>query len=57
MSGRNRRNRLPGKEKRGSSLKCKRLAVPRMRERGLRAIARLCEQVDDKADAVLLDVY
>jgi len=57
MSGRNRRNRLPGKEKRGASLKCKRLAVSQMRERGLRAIARLCEQADDKADAVLLDVY
>ena len=32
-------------------------AVPQMRERGLRAIARLCEQADDKADAVLLDSY
>ena len=28
-----------------------------MREIGLRAIAALCEQVYDKADAVLLDSY
>ena len=28
-----------------------------MRERGLRAIAGLCEQADDKANAVLLDSY
>jgi len=45
-------------------LKCKRLAVPQMYpargyklEIGLRAIARLCEQAYDKADAVLLNVY
>lgn len=29
--------------------------VPQMCERGLRAIARLCEQADDKADAVPCD--
>jgi hypothetical protein len=28
-----------------------------MRERGLFAIHTVCEQADDKADAVLLDVY
>jgi len=39
------------------TLKCKRLAVPQMREIGLRAIAPLCKQADDKADAVLLKVY
>ena len=47
------------------SLKCKRLAVPQMRERGLRAIARLCKQAetakraqrDCEADAVLLNGY
>jgi hypothetical protein len=32
-------------------------AVPQMRERGLFAIHTVCEQADDKADAVLLDVY
>jgi len=32
-------------------------AVLQMREIGLRAIAALCEQVYDKADAVLLDSY
>jgi hypothetical protein len=35
----------------------KRSAVPQMRERGLFAIHTVCEQADDKADAVLLDVY
>jgi hypothetical protein len=39
------------------SLKCKRLAVPQMRGIGLRAIARLCKQAYNKADAVLLNVY
>jgi len=46
-------------------LKCKRLAVLQMRERGLRAIARLCKQAetakraqrDCEADAVLLNGY
>jgi len=28
-----------------------------MRERGLRAIANLCKLADDKADAVLLNIY
>jgi len=28
-----------------------------MRGRGLRAIASLCKQADDKADVVLLNVY
>jgi hypothetical protein len=35
----------------------KRSAVLQMRERGLRTILVLCEQADDKADAVLLNVY
>ena len=39
------------------SLKCNRSAVSQMRERGMRAIARLCKQADDKADAVLLNGY
>jgi len=39
------------------SLKCKRSAVPQMREIGLRAIAPLCKQAYAKADAVLLNVY
>jgi len=52
------------------SLECKRLAaplwlLPQMRERGLRAIARLCKQAetakraqrDCEADAVLLNGY
>jgi len=46
-------------------LKCKRLAVPQMRESGLRAIARLCKQVgtakraqrDCEAAAVLPNGY
>jgi len=46
------------KRKNGAQfLKCNRSAVPQMRERGLRAIARLCKQTDDKADAVLLNGY
>ena len=44
------------------SLKCKRSAAPlqlllQMRGIGLRAIVSLCKQADDKADAVLLNVY
>ncbi len=44
------------------ALKCKRSAaplqlLPQMCERGLRAIASLCKQAADKADAVLLNVY
>ena len=39
------------------SLTGKRLAALQMREIGLRAIARLCAQAYDKADAVLLNVY
>lgn len=39
------------------SLKCKRSAVLQMRGIGLRAIVSLCKQADDKADAVLLNVY
>ena len=36
---------------------CKRLPVLQMRGIGLRAIAALCEQAYDKADAVLVNVY
>jgi len=39
------------------SLNCNRSEVLQMRERGLRAIAPLCKQVDDKADAALLSGY
>ena len=39
------------------SLKCNRSAVLQMRERGLFAIHTVCEQADDKADAVLLNGY
>ena len=39
------------------SLKCKRSAVLQMHGIGLRAIVSLCKQADDKADAVLLNVY
>ena len=54
------------KRKNGAQfLKCNRSAVPQMRERGLRAIARLCKQTetakraqrDCEADAVLLNGY
>ena len=39
------------------SLKCKCSAVPQMRERGLRAIASLSKQAEDKAEAMLRNVY
>ncbi|MFA6283211.1 MAG: hypothetical protein WCT30_00520 [Desulfurivibrionaceae bacterium] len=44
-------------EKRHNPQLCNCSAVPQMRERGLQAIAGLCEQADDKADAVLLSSY
>lgn len=49
------------RENMDQSLKCKRSAAPlqllQMRGIGLRAIVSLCKQADDKADAVLLNVY
>jgi len=44
-------------ENRHTSKLCNCSAVPQMREAGLRAIACLCEQACDKADAVLLGSY
>ncbi len=50
------------RENMAQSLKCKRSAAPlqlllQMRGIGLCAIVSLCKQADDKADAVLLDIY